>query len=100
MGRDACQRSQMARSPSNRPAGRCWRPPTRLLLPVALALFARVVCAVDASDYLLLPTVNQGEREIDWRSGIASTGPTTNAQTDTALGMGFGVTPRWFTELR
>jgi hypothetical protein len=54
---------------------------------------------VDASDYLLLPTVQQGEREIDWRGGIASSGTDTNAQADSALGFGFGVTGHWFTEV-
>ena len=70
-----------------------------LLLPLALALTAHTAWSVDASDYLLLPTVVQGEREIDWRTGIASAGTTTNAQTDYALGVGYGVTAHWFTEL-
>jgi hypothetical protein len=54
---------------------------------------------VDASDYLLVPTVVEGEREIDWRNGIASGGPATNPQADSALGFGYGVTGHWFTEL-
>lgn len=65
----------------------------------SLTLSAHAVWAVDASDYLLLPTVVQGEREIDWRTGLASSGATTNAQTDYALGVGYGVTAYWFTEL-
>ncbi len=69
------------------------------LLLVVLALSAQSAGAVDASDYLLLPTVVQGEREIDWRTGIASAGATTSAQTDYALGLGYGVTAHWFTEL-
>jgi hypothetical protein len=64
-----------------------------------VALSADTGWAVDASDYLLLPTVVQGEREIDWRTGLASSGPTTNAQADYALGVGYGVTALWFTEL-
>lgn len=71
----------------------------QLLLASTLALFAQSGWAVDASDYLLVPTVNQGEREIDWRSGFASSGAATNAQADYALGFGFGVTAHWFTEL-
>jgi hypothetical protein len=66
---------------------------------LALALSAHTAWAVDASDYLLLPTVVQGEREIDWRTGIASAGAATNAQADYALGVGYGVTAHWFTEL-
>jgi len=71
----------------------------RLLLPLVPALSVHIAWAVDASDYLLLPTVVQGEREIDWRTGIASAGATTNAQADYALGVGYGVTAHWFTEL-
>ena len=71
----------------------------RLVVPFALAASAQPAWSVDASDYLLLPTVNQGEREIDWRTGIASAGPTMNAQTDYALGLGYGVTAHWFTEV-
>lgn len=70
-----------------------------LLVVCTLALFVPTAWAVDASDYLLLPTVVQGERELDWRSGFASAGPTTNAQADFALGFGLGVTAHWFTEL-
>ena len=69
------------------------------LLPLVLVPSARAALAVDASDYLLLPTVVQGEREIDLRTGIASAGVTTNAQADYALGVGYGVTAHWFTEL-
>ena len=76
------------------------QPPLAHLLPASvLALFAPTTWAVDASDYLLLPTVVQGEREIDWRSGLASAGPTTKSQADYALGFGLGVTARWFTEI-
>jgi len=99
--RPSADRTEYSRS--HQPCGR--RPgPGRprlagLLLPSALALSAHTAWAVDASDYLLLPTVVQGEREIDWRTGIASAGPTTNAQADYALGVGYGVTAHWFTEL-
>ena len=70
-----------------------------LLAPWAVALFVQTAWAVDASDYLLLPTVIQGEREIDWRTGFASAGATTSAQADYALGFGFGVNAHWFTEV-
>ena len=87
----------------NEPRGRRRRPGRRsltgLLLPSVLALSSHIVWAVDASDYLLLPTVVQGEREIDLRTGLASSGATTNAQADYALGVGYGVTAHWFTEL-
>ena len=91
-----------ARSPSHKTCrpGAC---PVRRVLAYLLTLsalaFLQTAWAVDASDYLLLPIVVQGEREIDWRSGFASAGPTTNAQADYALGVGYGVTAHWFTEL-
>ena len=89
-------------SRSQEPCGRHPWPALRRvvgLLPLVLALSTHSAWAVDASDYLLLPTVVEGEREIDWRTGIASAGPTTNAQADYALGVGYGVTAHWFTEL-
>ena len=93
-----------ARLPSNRPRRRRTYSRrrdrlARVVLPIALAAFSQTAWAVDASDYLLLPTVIQGEREIDWRTGIASSGSTANAQTDYALGLGYGVTAHWFTEV-
>ena len=76
-----------------------YRKRTGILLALAPVLSTHIASAVDASDYLLLPTVVQGEREIDWRTGVASAGATTNAQADYALGVGYGVTAHWFTEL-
>jgi hypothetical protein len=72
---------------------------TRILAALALALCPYAANAVDASDYLLLPTVVQGEREVDWRTGFGSQGPTTAARNDYSLGFGYGVTGHWFTEL-
>ena len=94
---------RLARSPLHRPccrsAYRGGQTLARFPAAWALALFVPTAWAVDASDYLLLPTVIQGEREIDWRSGFASAGPATNAQADFALGVGYGVTAHWFTEV-
>ena len=98
--RPSADRTQHSRS--HEPCGHCPRPGFRSVAGIfllALPLAAPTAWAVDASDYLLLPTVVQGEREIDWRTGIASAGTTTNAQADYALGVGYGVTAHWFTEL-
>jgi hypothetical protein len=91
----------MALSPSYESSGRRLLARRRFagLLLLALVLGAHTAWAVDASDYLLLPTVVQGEREIDWRTGIASVGATTSSQADYAIGVGYGVTARWFTEV-
>lgn len=64
-----------------------------LVLPSARAL------AVEADEYIFLPTVTQGEREIDWHYGTGSSGDTTRAQSNTGIAFGIGVTQHWFTEL-
>ncbi len=75
---------------------------TFLLLP-GLLLLLTLLCsgahAVDAGIYVLMPTVNQGEREIDWHSGIESAAARGTGESDSALGLGMGVANRWFAEL-
>jgi hypothetical protein len=66
---------------------------------LALLMPCRPAFAVDANTYLLVPTVTEGEREIDWHSGVGSAGATTTFRRNTGLGLGFGVTNNWFTEL-
>ncbi len=65
----------------------------------ALASTALPARAVDASVYLLTPTVTQGEREIDFHSGVGSAGSSTRHEEDAGIGFGAGVTDYWFTEL-
>jgi hypothetical protein len=55
--------------------------------------------AIDASEYLFVPKVTQGEREIDFYSGVGSTGAQTGAEDNAALSFGVGITGHWFTEL-
>ena len=100
-GRLSADRTVHSCSKGPYPRRACPGRPTfaRLVLSFALSLTVQRAWAVDASDYLLLPTVVQGEREIDWRTGFASGGATTSAQADSALGLGYGVTAHWFTEL-
>jgi len=66
---------------------------------LVLALGTENALAVSADEYLFTPTVTQGEREIDWLFGTGSSGINTNAQLNTGLGFGLGVTQHWFTEL-
>jgi hypothetical protein len=49
------------------------------------------------ADYVFTPAVEYGEREVDFKFGAAKNrdGTIENA---TSLGLGFGVTERWFTE--
>jgi hypothetical protein len=53
---------------------------------------------IDPSTYLLLPTVTQDERELDFRFGDGSVGQNIPSEWDAGLGFGLGVTERWFTE--
>lgn len=73
-------------------------PAWRRLSCLALALLCPAARAVDAGVYMLFPTVVQGEKEIDWHSGIGSSGAAITRESDSALGLGIGATERWFTE--
>ena len=50
------------------------------------------------ADYVYTPTVEQGEREIDFKFGTAKQQDGARA-TVTSLGFGYGATEYWFTEL-
>lgn len=51
-----------------------------------------------AADYVYTPVVEQGERELDYKFGIARQTDGSSAQV-TSLGFGYGATEYWFTEL-
>lgn len=69
------------------------------LAVLALTLKCQAGRALDASDYVLLPTHTQDEREVDSRYGMASSGVAPRRESDGGLGFGLGITQRWFTEL-
>lgn len=71
--------------------------PLQGALCVALALACRTVRA-DPNDYILTPTVTQGERELDFKFGVGSRGPRIDVARAAGLGFGYGVTGTWFTE--
>ncbi|MBZ0093986.1 MAG: hypothetical protein K8H75_01210 [Sulfuricella sp.] len=60
-------------------------------------LFCSSVFAGPA-DYVYLPTVEHGEKEVDFKSGSARM-PSGNTAQVTSLGFGYGATEYWFTEL-
>lgn len=66
---------------------------------MALLMAADRCLAVNAADHLFVPTVTQGEREIDFYAGSGTSGETTRAESNAGLGYGYGVTQHWFTEL-
>lgn len=63
--------------------------------------FAAVVSATSAiagpADYVYVPSVTKGEREIDFKAGGVNKNGERH-ETDSSLGFGYGVTDTWFTE--
>lgn len=72
-----------------------WFAPWSLLL--LGALFSTAVKAGSA-DYVYTPTVEYGEREIDFKYGT-ETPPAGERATVSSVGVGYGATEYWFTEL-
>jgi hypothetical protein len=91
-----CAANRDLRSSSNFVTGRA---KCRALVGLVLLLGTEHALAVNAGDYLFTPTVTQGEREIDLYGGTGSSGEKTRAESNAALGFGYGVTQHWFTEL-
>lgn len=70
---------------------------TPSLLLLVSALVSTSVFAGTA-DYVYMPTVEQGEREIDFKYGTG-TPPGGDRHTVSSLGFGYGANEYWFTEL-
>ncbi len=66
-------------------------------LVVSAALYSASAAAGPA-DYIYMPKVEQGEKEIDFKFGTAKQPDGTRATVST-LGFGYGATDYWFTEL-
>ena len=67
------------------------------LLFAAAALVLPVTALADANDYVFMPAVTYGEREIDFKYGVAGKKDESTAQA-ASLGFGYGATDWWFTE--
>jgi hypothetical protein len=65
------------------------------LCPLLLPVLAH---AGEPNDYVRTPTVEEGEKEIDFKWGIAKHKGETS-ESATAIGFGWGATSWWFTEL-
>jgi len=63
-----------------------------------LAMLASTAAYAGPADYVYMPTVEYGEREIDLKFGSASYADG-HHRTDTSLGYGYGATDYWFTEV-
>jgi hypothetical protein len=68
------------------------------LVPAALLLAATSTHAGPA-DYMYTPTVEYGERELDFKMGAASRSDSGDRASAGSIGFGLGATQRWFTEL-
>lgn len=75
---------------------------TASLAGAALALASSLAClpvfAVEAGDYVHSPIVEYGEREIDFKYGTLKN-PDGTRESAGSVGLGWGVTPHWFTEV-
>ncbi len=57
-----------------------------------------VTASAGPSEYVISPIVEEGEREIDFKSGTAKNRDGTR-ESQYSLGLGWGVNSRWFTEV-
>lgn len=64
----------------------------------AAVLLAPIFAHAGPADYVYVPTVEYGEKEIDFKAGTADKG-TDPRKTATSLGFGMGLTPWWFSEI-
>lgn len=71
---------------------------SRLIAAVALGL--PIASHAGPSDYIYVPSVEYGEREIDFKAGTAKAKDSQGGERASAwsLGFGYGATPWWFTE--
>lgn len=70
-------------------------------LPMSLLLLGSLLSTsvqAGSADYVYMPTVEYGEREIDFKYGT-ETPPAGERAAVTSIGVGYGATEYWFTEL-
>ena len=67
-------------------------------LLAAGTLLTSMVAYAGPSDYVYTPTVENGEKEIDFKLGSAESGDDPR-ESATSLGLGYGATEWWFTEV-
>lgn len=73
--------------------------PAGALAALALSsLFVSSLAVAGPSDYVITPTVEEGEREIDFKAGTAKLRDGTRLS-KYSLGLGLGVSSWWFTEV-
>ena len=69
-----------------------------IVLTVGVAALALSrLCIAGPADYVYTPTVEYGEREIDFKAGRANTHDADQSSA-ASIGFGYGARPHWFTE--
>lgn len=63
---------------------------------LGFGLFVAASAFAEPTDYIYLPAVEYGEKEIDFKYGSARTG--SDRDQAASIGFGYGATQRWFTE--
>lgn len=64
-------------------------------LTAAIGMLCLQTAHADPADYIYTPTVEQGEKEIDFKFGTTDSDP---RNTQATVGFGYGVNAWWFTE--
>lgn len=54
---------------------------------------------ISPSDYVNVPVIEAGEREVDFKYGLADLRPPDDKKASSSIGFGVGVNEHWFTEL-
>lgn len=65
---------------------------------LATALLLPALAHADPNEYLYVPAVEYGEREIDFKFGTDKLKDNAGRESAASLGLGWGATPWWFTE--
>lgn len=68
------------------------------LLTLAISLGFSAVVYAEPNDYVYSPTVEEGEKELDFKLGTAKARDATR-ESAVSLGLGYGVNSWWFTEV-
>ena len=71
----------------------------KILLGLVLGVAFTPAVFAGPSEYIYTPTVEYGEREIDFKFGSRKMSNRDENKSAASIGLGYGVTERWFTEV-
>ncbi len=70
----------------------------KITIALSLSILASSHAIAGSADYVYMPNVEYGEKEVDFKSGTAKQ-PDGTRTTVNSLGLGYGATEYWFTEI-